>query len=182
MLTILIGPSGVGKNSVMGLIKKRHPGLKAMKTATTRKKRRCENGSYIFLSEKEFKEKVKNGEFFEYENVHANIMYGTLLATLEEVKTSKQNFIKDIDVHGAIKIQKYLGRKICKTIFLDAPDEVLYTRLKNRGESEEMIKIRMSRYEMERKLKKHFDFIVENIDLEKTVKSIEDFIGTENLT
>ena len=109
-------------------------------------------------------------------------MYGTLLATLEEVKTSKQNFIKDIDVHGAIKIQKYLGRKICKTIFLDAPDDVLYTRLKNRGESEEMIKIRMSRYEMERKLKKHFDFIVENIDLENTVKSVEDFIGTENLT
>lgn len=182
MLIIMVGPSGVGKNAVIDLLKKRNPKLCSMKTVTTRKKRKVETGPYIFVSEKEFADKIKNGEFFEYENVHANIMYGTLLATLEEVKTSKQNFIKDIDVHGAIKIQKYLGRKICKTIFLDAPDDVLYTRLKNRGESEEMIKIRMSRYEMERKLKKHFDFIVENIDLEKTVKSVEDFIGTENLT
>lgn len=182
MLIIMVGPSGVGKNAVIDLLKKRNPKLCSMKTVTTRKKRKVETGPYIFVSEKDFAEKIKNGEFFEYENVHANLMYGTLWSTLEDIKKTDKVYIKDIDVHGAMKIQKFLGKKLCKTIFLDAPDDVLYSRLKKRGESEDMIKIRMSRYAMERKLKKHFDIVIENIDLEKTVKEIEDFVGIENLT
>lgn len=181
MLTILIGPSGVGKNSVINALMARHPGLCYLKAVTTRAKRPGEKDAYIHVSKKQFEQMIERGEFFEYENVHADLMYGTLLSALEQIKTSGKNFIKDLDVHGAVKIQKHLGRKNCKTIFLDAPDKVLLSRLKGRGESNEMIKVRMGRYFLERQLSSKFDKIIENIDLDETVRQIEDFVGKQNL-
>ncbi len=181
MLTIIIGPSGVGKNSVIDVLMKRHPNLQYLKAVTTRAKRPGERDAYVHVSKEEFQKMIKEGVFFEYENVHADLMYGTRLSALEQIKKGKKNFIKDLDVNGAIKVQKYLGKKNCKTVFLDAPDQVLYQRLKDRGESADIINVRMSRYEMERKFKDQFDTSIVNIDLEETVNLIEKFIGQENL-
>lgn len=181
MLTIIIGPSGVGKNSVIDVLMKRHPNLQYLKAVTTRVKRKGERDAYIHVSKEEFEKMIKEGVFFEYENVHADLMYGTRRSALEQIKLGAKNYIKDLDVNGAIKVQKYLGKENCKTVFLDAPNNVLYQRLKGRGESTEMIKVRMERYDMERKFKNKFDVCIENIDLNTTVRSIEKFVGDKNL-
>lgn len=181
MLTVIIGPSGVGKNSVIDVLMKKYPNLQYLKAVTTRAKREGERDAYIHVSKKEFEKMIKDDVFFEYENVHADLMYGTRRSALEQIKATKRNYIKDLDVNGAIKVQNYLGKKNCKTVFLDAPNSVLYKRLHDRGESEEMIKVRMSRYEMERKNIDKFDFYIENIDLEDTVKQIEKAVGVKNL-
>ena len=177
MLILMIGPSGVGKNSVIDLLKSRHKNLEFLPSVTTREKRNAPGSTHIHVTKKKFLEMQKRGEFFECENVHANYLYGTLNSSLEKAKDDKKVFIKDIDVKGAIKVQQFLGREKCKTIFLDAPDEVLKERLKKRGESEDMIAVRMKRYDMERRFKNEFDFCVENIDIVETIRKIEKFVN-----
>lgn len=76
-----------------------------------------------------------------------------------------------------LNVRKYLEGKVPMiSIFLEVPDEELARRLLARGESEERIKVRLARRELERSYKKHFDLVIENIDLEKTVQEISDFI------
>ena len=104
--------------------------------------------------------------------------YGTLKEAFEKVELDKYNhYIRDIDVKGVLSLKKYFKDRLkIVSIFLDAPDEVLRDRLSKRGESEEQIEKRLSRSELERSYKKHYDLIVENIDLDKTVETICDFI------
>ena len=93
------------------------------------------------------------------------------------VEDKENDYIRDIDVKGNLSIRKYLSGK-CRvvSIFLDAPDEVLMSRLRERGDSEEQIKIRLSRKDFERAHKKYYDLVIENIDLNKTLKIINDYM------
>lgn len=174
MLIVLSGVSGSGKNTVIDNLIKNNKNFRVFKSATTRKARNEEKkkGVYIFLSEEEFNEKIRNNQFFEYEKVHDNF-YGILKDQLELVSKNKElNYIRDIDVNGNIKLRNYFPRDEILSIFLDAPDEILKERLIKRGEKKESIEKRLARAEFERKHKKDYDLIIENLNLENTLNII----------
>lgn len=174
MLILLAGPSGVGKNSVINELLSRRDNLKIMYTCTSRPPRKKDDGAFIHLSKEEFEKKIVAGEFFEYENVHADIFYGTPYSSLQKVIEGKEDYIKDIDVNGIQKLKKYLTGKVkVVTIFLDSPDAELRARLKKRGESDEMIDKRLSRAAFERSFKNKFDIQLDNDTISTTADQIE---------
>lgn len=177
MLIIISGCSGVGKNTVISQLIKRNPNLKFLKTCTSRNPRVGEdvvNGNYIYLTKEEFDKKVKNDEFFEYEEIHTNF-YGVLKSSLEDVIKDEYDYIKDIGVLGQINLVRELSDKVkVLSIFLTAPRDVLIERLKGRGEAD--IDLRLSRMEFELSYIKNYDYVIENINLDKTVQKIEKII------
>ena len=174
MLIILTGSSGSGKNTIIKEVMKRKRDVEVMKTCTTRKPRNAQDDAYIFISLEEFQEKLKRGEFFEYEEVHKGIFYGTLKESLDKVFEEKI-YMKDIDVCGAKKLKELLGENV-RRIFLDVPKDELKRRLIERGESEESAEVRLSRYEFEKSFAKDYDLVIENKCLEDTVEIILRFL------
>ena len=178
MLILVSGPSGVGKNTVIDELRKRHKNLEIMKTCTTRKDRAQNDQTYIRTTPEQFKKMIENGELFEYENVHADIFYGTPHASLEKVLKGEKDFIKDIDVHGVEKLAKHMRDKTrVVTIFLDSDDAELERRLVKRGEERAMIEKRIARAKMERTYKDGYDIVLQNDDVQKTADQIEKRIG-----
>lgn len=173
MLIVLSGVSGSGKNTVIEELKKRK-NFKVFRSAVTRQARPNEKKGeiYIFVTRGEFEDKIKNGELFEYELVHGEYR-GILKSELEKVKVDKtSDYIRDIDVKGNQKLRKYFSKEDIFSIFLEVDDSELKKRLKNRGESDESIALRLSRAPMERAHKKDYDLVIENNDLGKTVEAI----------
>lgn len=178
MLIIVSGPSGVGKSTIISELQKRHSRLHTMKTCTTRPAREKVDGAYYHVSKQEFEDMIAHEELFEYENVHADIFYGTPYLSLNKVIEGEYDYIKDVDVHGTKKIKEYLQDKArVVTVFLDSPDHKLRDRLHGRGEGEEMIEKRLSRAEMERAHSCEYDIVLENDDIALTTDKIEKFIG-----
>ncbi len=174
MLVIFSGVSGVGKNTIINILLSEGKNRFFIKSATTRASRGASDINYEFITEEEFDRRDKNGEFFETISVHTH-RSATQFKELEKVINNPQNlYIKDIDVIGTQKLLQFFKDKNVKvlTIFLDAPDDVLYDRLIKRGESEEKARLRLSRAEMERQYKDKYDLVIENIDMEKTLSII----------
>lgn len=174
MLIVLSGPSGSGKNTIIKEVMKSQPSLKIMKTCTTRKRRGEGDDAYYFLTEQEFKDKLKNNEFFEYEQVHKGLYYGVLKSSINKV-LGKDIYLKDIDVNGYMKLKKEFGENVCG-IYLDVPKKVLIDRLLKRGESEESAKKRLSRFEYEKSFSSKYDLVIKNDDLKTTANEIIKFI------
>lgn len=129
---------------------------------------------YLYLTKEEFEDKIKNGEMFEYEEIHENF-YGMLKSSVDEIKKKENHFIKDIGVLGQINLKRALKSKVeVLSIFLTAPKEELIKRLKARGDHD--IDLRMSRMEFELGYAKNYDYVIENNNLDKTIKKIEALI------
>lgn len=183
MFIVLSGVSSSGKNTVMEALMKKRKDLKILElsSGTTRAKRESDSrfNTYVYLSKEEFEKGISEGKFFEYELVHDNY-YGMFRSRLDDVVVDKEfDYMRDIDVKGSVNLKKFFAGK-CPfiSIFLDAPDEVLRERLLNRGDKPEDIEKRLSRSGLERSYKHHYDLVLENIDLDKTVQTISDFIDS----
>lgn len=177
MLIIVSGASGVGKNTVITKLLEQNTNLQLLQTCTTRRPRNTDkdmHNPYIYLSKEEFETKIKNGELFEHEEIHENF-YGVLNASLDQIGKSDNHFIKDVGVLGQKNIRQALKNKaVVLSIFLTAPKEELIKRLKARGDHD--IDLRISRMEFEMSYAKNYDVVIENMDLEKTIKEIEKII------
>lgn len=178
MLILISGPSAVGKNTIIEKIIERYQDFTLMKSFTTREKRASDDTIkvvYEYVSKEEFEGKISRGEMFEYSEVHGNY-YGIPFENLD--RAIDENFIKDIDVLGNIKIRDTYGKKTkVVSIFLDAPDEILKDRLEKRGETPDRVKKRMERNNMEREYKKDYDLVIENLELEKTLNQIFSYLN-----
>ena len=177
MFIIISGCSGVGKNTIIKELLKKNNNMKMFKTCTTRKERQEEKGNnlYIHLTKEEFENKIKNGELFEFEEIHGNL-YGTLNSSIDEIKTSKSHFIKDIGVCGQSAFKQKLPSDVkIVSIFLYAPKEELIRRLTERGETE--IEKRMERYEFENSQVGNFDYVINNDNIQNTLMQIENIIA-----
>ena len=185
MFIAISGLSGSGKNTVIKKLSQVRSYLKVLthSTCTTRPPRESDNEfqTYVYMNEEEFKKGIEDDIFIEHELVHG-YYYGTLKSAFEKVIEDVENdYMRDIDVKGTLNLKKYLENKTKMiTIFLDAPDKVIEERLRLRGESDERIKTRLSRGELERKYKNNYDLVIDNIDLETTIYKINEFLNIQD--
>jgi guanylate kinase len=175
-LIVLSSPSGGGKTTLAKHLMKLYPKIKFSTSATTRAKREGEidGKDYYFLSKSEFEAKIQNDELIEYEEIFGNY-YGTLKSVTEKAINNDELLIFDIDVLGALSIKKAFPDNSL-LIFISPPSfEILEERLRNRKtESDEQIRIRLSRAEMEMSHKDKFNHIIVNNDLETSKTKIEE--------
>lgn len=183
MLFVISAPSGAGKTTIIKELFRKMPEIKFSVSATTRKKRKDEtNGvDYYFISREEFENKIKRGEFVEWEEVHGNL-YGTLKREIEKGTKGPRDLVFEVDVKGAISIKNLFPQAV--TIFIDAPKKDLISRLKQRKtDTEKQIRVRTKRMKMEQNLKKEFEYIVMNrtnhLGVEQAVNQIINIIKKE---
>ncbi|WP_447640241.1 MULTISPECIES: guanylate kinase [Chitinophagaceae] len=178
-IIILTAPSGAGKSSIAYYLLENNEWLAFSVSAATREKRKGEIDGvhYYFMSPEEFREKVKNNEFLEWEMVYKDNYYGTLRSEIERIWADGKTPLLDIDVKGAIHIeQEYPNNTL--SIFVEPPSvDVLEQRLRSRGtETEEKIQTRMSKAAYEISLKDSFDKVILNDDLDKACLEAEKVI------
>jgi len=175
---VISAPSGTGKTTIQRLLLEAIPSLKSIITCTTRKPRNGEkNGvDYKFLTEKDFKEKIKKGEFLEYANVYGNF-YGTPKKEVMEKLNKGENVLLVIDTQGGISVKKIFPDAVLIGILPPSAKEQ-EKRLRRRGDiSEEEIKKRLEAAKDERKiLLKYYNYRVINKEIEKTVEKIRKII------
>lgn len=171
-LIIFSAPSGSGKSTLVNYLMEQHPELQLAFSisCTSRAPRGKEqNGvEYFFLSPEEFKKKIANDEFLEYEEVYEDRFYGTLKSQVEAQSQAGQNVVFDVDVKGGVNIKKHFGSRAL-SVFIQPPSvEELRNRLVGRAtDAPEVIEQRLNRAEYELSFADKFDRIVINDDLEK---------------
>ena len=169
-LIIFSAPSGSGKSTIIQSLLNRNLNLSFSISATSRAPRGTEkNGvEYYFISPEEFRQRIANGEFLEYEEVYAGKYYGTLKSEVERILNSGRNVIFDVDVVGGLNIKKYYGDQAL-TLFIQPPSiEELKRRLNHRAtDAPEVIASRIAKAEYELSFAPKFDRIIVNDILEK---------------
>lgn len=184
-LIIFAAPSGSGKSTIINWLMKEHAELNMhfSISCTSRAPRGTEkNGvEYFFLSPEDFRNKISNDEFVEYEEVYKDRFYGTLKSQVDKQLEAGENVVFDVDVHGAMNIKKAYGTQAI-SIFIQPPSvEELRRRLEGRGtDAPEVIEQRIARAEYELSFAPKFDTVVVNDDLEEakkaTLEKIKKFI------
>lgn len=178
-LIIFSAPSGAGKTTIVRHLLDRKLNLEFSVSATSRAPRPNEtNGKdYYFLTEKEFKQKIENNEFLEWEEVYNGVYYGSLKSEVERIRNLGKNVIFDVDVVGGLNIKKFYGDEAL-AIFVQPPSvEELRKRLISRStETEEKIQMRIAKAEHELSFAKQFDKLVTNNDLEQACREAEELI------
>lgn len=183
---IFSAPSGSGKSTIVSHILKLHPELKFSVSAASRAPRGDEkNGmAYWFISADEFRKRIADNEFVEYEEVYPGSFYGTLKSEVERIWDNGDAIIFDVDVKGGVNLKKYFGDRAL-SVFIQAPSvEVLRQRLVSRAtDSPEAIERRVAKAAEEMTYADKFDHIIVNDDLQKAYadaeKLVDDFLGKE---
>lgn len=186
-LIVFSAPSGSGKTTIVRyLLAQEELKLDFSISATSRAPRGNEkNGKdYYFLSLEEFKKKIKNDEFLEWEEVYRDNFYGTLKSEVERIWAEGKNVIFDIDVVGGLDIKHIYPEKTL-AVFVKPPSiEELKIRLKKRQtESPDKINMRVAKASIELATAPQFDYIIVNNDLntalEEAYSLVSDFVGSE---
>ena len=170
-LLIFSAPSGSGKSTIVNWLMQEHPELNLYFSisCTSRAPRGTEqNGvEYFFLTPEEFRAKIQNDEFLEYEEVYNDRFYGTLKAQVERQREQGQNVVFDVDVKGGVNIKKFYGDEAL-SLFIQPPSvEELRRRLTGRGtDTPEAIAERLAKAEYELTFAPQFDRVIVNDDLE----------------
>lgn len=185
-LIVFSAPSGSGKTTIVRhLLGIDNLNLEFSISATSREKRGTEKDGkdYYFLSAKEFKTKIKNDEFLEWEEVYRDNFYGTLKTEVTRIWEQGKNVIFDIDVSGGLRIKrKYPEQTIA--IFVKPPsiDELKIRLKKRKTETENKINMRVAKASAELATAPLFDIIIVNDDLDKALidakKIVGDFINS----
>lgn len=170
---IFSAPSGSGKTTIVKHLLKTNPDLGFSISASTRDKRgRTEQHGkdYYFLTPLEFKKKIDNDEFVEWEEVYEGNFYGTLKSEIDRIWHEGRNVIFDVDVKGGLALKKYFGHQAL-AIFVKVPSvEVLKERLHDRGtESPESLSRRLFKAQFEMTFQDQFDVVLVNENLETSL-------------
>lgn len=179
-ILIITAPSGAGKTSITRYLMQKFPELAFSISAATRQPREQEvNGKdYYFVSEEEFQHKIKAKDFAEWEMVYEGKYYGTLKSELERIWYNNQVPVLDIDVKGAIHVQKQYPINTL-SIFIEPPSvDELKKRLEGRGtETLETLAARVSKASYEISFKTHFDKVIVNEDLHSACEAAEKLVA-----
>jgi guanylate kinase len=184
---IFSAPSGAGKTTIAKEILKRIPNLEFSVSACSRpiRKGEKEGVDYYYLTVEDFKRKIDNNEFLEWQQVYPGSYYGTLKSELQRIWDDGKNVMFDVDTFGGINIKNIYKDKAL-AIFIKTPTiEILEERLKARGtETKDSLKKRMDKAKIELSLSDKFDKIIINDNLEKAINdaytTITQFLTTNN--
>ena len=178
-LIIFSAPSGSGKTTIVKRLLSTFPQFEFSISATSRQPRGEERDGvdYFFLTQEEFKQKVAEDAFVEWEEVYNGTCYGTLRSEMERIWAKGNVIIFDVDVLGGINLKRIFGQRAC-SIFIKAPSvEALRERLIGRGtDSMETIEKRVAKAEFELSKAAEFDFTVVNDSLDEAVARTENII------
>ena len=184
-LIIFSAPSGSGKTTIVRHLLKTFPEkIEFSISATSRPKRGVEqNGKdYHYLSVEEFKQKIDNKEFLEWEEVYADTHYGTLRSEVERIWAKGKSVIFDIDVEGGLNLKNQFGKRALAVFVMPPSIKILEERLNTRStDSPESISRRVAKAEKEIKTAELFDVFILNEVLEeafvKAEKVVTDFLS-----
>lgn len=181
MFIIISGPSGAGKTPITYTIMDTFDNVKRIQSYTTRKERTREiSGTYVYMTQSQFEKKIKEGFFLEYNKVHKDQQYyGTGLDSYKNIVDQGFVAIKDIDVDSYKKIKN--GDLDVVGIYLTVENRgILFDRLRERGESEQTINIRLhDRVDYENAQKEFYDYVVCTDDFKKAQKEVVNIVEEE---
>ena len=187
-LIIISAPSGTGKSTIISWLMREHKELNLAYSisCTSRAPRGTEqNGvDYFFLTPEEFRQRIENDEFLEYEEVYTDRFYGTLKSQVENQLEAGQNVVFDVDVKGGVNIKKYYADD-CLSVFIQPPSiEELRRRLEGRAtDAPEVIEQRLAKAAYELTFAPQFDRILVNDNLEvaeqEALAIVKAFLGCE---
>lgn len=168
-LVIFSAPSGSGKSTIINYLLTQNLNLHFSISATSRSPRGNEKDGveYYFLTPEQFRAKINEGEFLEYEEVYTDKFYGTLKSEVERILNEGNNVVFDVDVVGGCNIKNYYGDKAL-SIFIQPPSiEALRDRLVGRGtDSMDVIENRLTKASFEMSFASKFDKVIINDNLE----------------
>ncbi|MBE5024596.1 guanylate kinase [Olsenella sp. DSM 107455] len=176
---VVSGPSGVGKGTLVALLRERLSCLGLTVSATTREPRPGEKDgvSYYFMDDAEFDRRVAAGEFLEWAWVHGH-RYGTLRSEVERVLASGSSVVLEIDVQGGLSVRASMPDAVL--VFVEPPSvEELERRLRGRGtEDESQIETRLQNARSEMDRAPEYDVRIVNDDLDRACSELEEVIHT----
>ncbi len=182
-LLLFCGPSGSGKTTIVHHLLHTDPRLAFSVSATTRRKRENETDGidYHFITVEQFQNRIKAGEFVEWEQVYSGGYYGTLKSEINKIWSEGKVPVFDVDVEGGLKIKKIYGDKLL-SVFVRPPSvEELHKRLTLRNsETPESFKARIEKSEHELTYAFRFDRVIVNDELNFALKEarilVNDFL------
>ena len=182
-LIIFSAPSGSGKSTIIQFLMQQNLNMAFSVSATSRAPRGAEQHGkeYFFLSPSEFRAKISEEAFLEYEEVYKDTYYGTLKSVVEEMVSAGKNVVFDVDVVGGVNIKKFYGDRALSVFIMPPGLDALRERLISRGtDTMEVIEKRLAKAEYEIGFAHKFDVIIKNEILEKAeeeaLKVIRKFI------
>lgn len=183
---IFSAPSGSGKSTLVQYLMQQNPNLAFSISCTSRAPRGTEKDGveYYFLTPDEFRRRIANDDFLEYEEVYTDKFYGTLKSEVERLSNAGKTVLFDVDVKGGVNIKKYYGDRAL-SIFVQPPSiEELSRRLHSRGtDAEEVIQTRLEKAAYELTFAPQFDRIVVNDNLDdakaEVLKLMNEFLSDE---
>jgi guanylate kinase len=177
---VITGPSGVGKGTLIGLLRERVPGLALSTSATTRAPREGERDGvdYHFLSVEEFARRADANEFLEHA-VYSGNRYGTLRSEVERRLAAGESVLLEIEVQGARQVRAAMEEAVL--VFIAPPDPAaLRARLEGRGTDDaKAIEERLRTADLELDAQQEFQHVVVNDDLKRAAAELEQIVGTE---
>lgn len=184
-LIIISAPSGSGKTTLIRYLLKERTDLEFSVSACSRPKREGEtNGvDYYFISPDDFRSRIKNNEFVEWEEVYAGSYYGTLRSEIERIGSKGNHVIFDVDVLGGLNLKKYFGSRALAVFIMPPSIEVLESRIRKRqSNTETQIQERLSKAQWEMQFASRFDETVVNNEISvarlELLSLVSNFIDT----
>lgn len=178
-ITVISGPAGVGKGTVVQLLREAHPEVWVSVSATTRTPRpgEVDGAHYHFLSEAEFDQLVDEDGLLEWAVVHGRHRYGTPSAPVLEMARQGRPVVLEIDLQGARQVRETLPE--AHFVFLSPPDwPTLVGRLEGRGtESPDQVARRLETARVELAASEEFDEVIVNDELGRTVAQLVSSLG-----
>ena len=178
---IFSAPSGSGKTTIVRHLLQSCKLLDFSISATTRprrEEREVHGKDYYFLTMDEFKQKIANDDFIEWEEVYGGNYYGTLKSEIGRLWSLGKHVVFDVDVKGGLKLKEHF-KDSALAVFVRVKNlEILEERLRHRNtESEENIKRRLAKAEYEMTFEKGFDKTLISDELDKTLETAEKLVS-----